>query len=117
MAGESVLLRVSPMKCVMRFGKKGKFTPKCIGPFEILVRVGEVVYQLGLPPSLARLHPVFHVSMLQKYHEDNSHVLDFSKVQLDENLAYEEEHVPILERQVRKLIYKSFPSIESAMEK
>nr|XP_016504985.1 PREDICTED: uncharacterized protein LOC107822909 [Nicotiana tabacum] len=54
-------------------------------------RVGEVAYRLALPYSLVGVHPVFHVFMLQKYHEDRSHVLDFSTVQLDENLTYEEE--------------------------
>ena len=96
MVGERILLRVSPMKGVMRFGKKGKLSPRYIGPFEILERVGEVAYRLALPPSLSAVHPVFHVSMLQKHHSDPSHVLDFSSVQLDKDLTYEEEPVAIL---------------------
>ena len=99
------------MKGVMRFGKKGKLSPRFIGPFEILDRVGEVAYRLALPPSLSAVHPVFHVSMLRKYHGDPSHVLDFSTVQLDKDLSYEEEPVAILDRQVRQLRSKSFPSV------
>jgi len=68
------------MKSIMRFGKKGKLIPRFIGPFEVLRRVGEVAYEITLLPSLPGVHPVFHVSMLQKYHGDPSHVLDFSSV-------------------------------------
>ena len=64
--GDLVFLKVSPMKGVMRFGKKGKLAPRYIGPFEIRARVGEVAYRLVLPPELSRIHPVFHVSMLRK---------------------------------------------------
>ena len=66
MVGERVLLKVSPMKGVMRFGKKGKLSPRYIGPFEIVERIGEVAYQLALPPELSGVHPTFHISMLKK---------------------------------------------------
>ncbi|XP_070003865.1 uncharacterized protein [Nicotiana sylvestris] len=91
MVRERVLLRVSPMKGVMRFGKKDNLSPRFIGPFEILDRVGEVAYRLALPLSLSTVHLVFHMSMLRKYHDDPSHVLDFSTVQLDKHLTYEKE--------------------------
>ena len=68
MVGERVLLKVSPMKGVMRFGKKGKLSPRYIGPFEVVERIGEVAYQLALPPGLSSVHQVFHISMLKKYH-------------------------------------------------
>ncbi|XP_070020310.1 uncharacterized protein [Nicotiana sylvestris] len=74
MVGEKVLLKVSPMKGVMRFGKTGKLSPRFVGPFEVLRRVGE------------------------KYHANLSHVLDFSTIQLDESLGYEEEPVAIIDR-------------------
>ncbi|XP_070025794.1 uncharacterized protein [Nicotiana sylvestris] len=93
MVGEKVLLKVSPMKGVMRFGKKGKLSPRFIGPFELLWRIGKVAYELALPPSLSSVHPVFHVSMLRKYIGDPSHVLDFSIVQLDNDLTYDVEPV------------------------
>jgi len=64
MVGERALLRVSLMKGVMRFGKNDKLIPRYIGPFEIHERIGEVAYKLALPPSLAVVHPVFHIFML-----------------------------------------------------
>ncbi|XP_009800478.2 uncharacterized protein [Nicotiana sylvestris] len=78
MVGEKVLLRVLPMKDVLRFVKKGKFSPRYIGPFEVLERIGQVSYKLALPPSLSGVPPVFYISMSQKYYGDLSHVLDFS---------------------------------------
>ncbi|XP_070045107.1 uncharacterized protein [Nicotiana tomentosiformis] len=112
MADKQVLLWVSPMKGAMRFGKKGKLNPRYIGPFEILERVGEVAYKLALPTILSTVHPVFHVSMLQKYYSDPSHVLDFSLVQLEKNLAYIEEPVAILDKQIQKLKSKSIASVK-----
>ncbi|XP_070019734.1 uncharacterized protein [Nicotiana sylvestris] len=111
MVEERVLLRVSPMKGVMRFGKKIKLSSGFIGPFEILYRVGDLAYRHALPPSLSVVHPVFHVSILRKYHSDPSHVLYFSTVQLDKDLTYEEESIAIVDWQVRQLISKSYPSI------
>jgi len=112
MVGERVLLRVSPMKGVMMFGKNGKLSSRYIRPFEILERVGEVAYRLALPPSLTAVHPVFHVFMLRKYNGDPSHVLDFSSVHLDKDLSYVEDPVTILDRQVRKLRSKSIASVK-----
>ncbi|XP_070045845.1 uncharacterized protein [Nicotiana tomentosiformis] len=100
------------MKGVMRFGKKGKLSPRYIEPFKILERIREVAYKLALPPNLSVVHPVFHVSMLQKYYDDRSHVLDFSTVQLDENLTYIEEPVVILETHVQKLRSKDIASVK-----
>ncbi|XP_074305777.1 uncharacterized protein LOC141640998 [Silene latifolia] len=82
--GEKVLLRVSPMKGVMRFGKRGKLNQKFIGPYEILDTVGEVAYRLALPPTLARVHNVFHVSQLRRYLSDTSHILSHDVVEVDE---------------------------------
>jgi len=110
MVGERVLLRVSSMKGVMQFGKKGKLRPRFIGPFKILDRVGEVAYRLALPLGLSAEHLVFYVSMLRKYHGDPSHVLDFSTVQFDKDLTYEEEPITIRDWQVH-LRSKSYPSV------
>ncbi|XP_070046699.1 uncharacterized protein [Nicotiana tomentosiformis] len=107
-----VLLHVSPMKGVMRFGKKRKLIPWYIDPFEILQRVEEEAYKLALPPSRSAVHLMFHVSMLQKYYADPSHVLDFSSVQLGKDLTYVEESVAILDRQVRKSRSKSIASVK-----
>ncbi|XP_070030051.1 uncharacterized protein [Nicotiana sylvestris] len=97
MVGEKVLLNVSPMKGIMRFGKKGKLSSRFICPFEVLRQIGKVAYEIALPPNLWGVHPVFDVSMLWRYHADLSHVLDFSTIQLDESLGYEEEPVKIQE--------------------
>ena len=64
--GDHVYLKISPMKGVKRFGKKGKLSPRYVGPFKILSRFGKVAYELELPSYLASVHPVFHVSLLKK---------------------------------------------------
>ena len=111
-AGDMVFLKVSPMKGVMRFGKKGKLAPRYIGPFEIRSRVGEVAYRLILPYELSRIHPVFHVSMLRKYIADPSHVLQPQMVELNEDLSYEEYPVAIVDRQVRQLRTKDISMVK-----
>ena len=73
--GDWVFLKLSPWKGVVRFGKKGKLNPRYIGPYQIIERVGEVAYRLDLPPELAKVHNVFHVSMLRRYVSDPSHVI------------------------------------------
>ena len=77
--GEKVFLRVSPWKEIMRFGNKGKLSPRYIGPYEIIEKVGPLAYKLALPPELARIHNVFHVSMLRRYRSDPSHVIKTQK--------------------------------------
>ncbi|XP_027768542.1 uncharacterized protein LOC114074766 [Solanum pennellii] len=96
----------------MRFGKKVKLSPRLIGPFEILSRVVEVAYKLALPPILSAVHPVFHVSMLQKYIPDESHVLSLESLELGPDLTFEEEPIAILDRQVRKLRTKEIASVK-----
>ena len=74
--GDHVFLKVMPKRGVVRFGKRGKLSPRFIGPFKILERIGTVVYRLALPPSMLDVHEVFHVSMLGKYTPDPAHVVD-----------------------------------------
>ena len=112
MEGEQFLLKVSPMKGVMRFGKRGKLSPRYTGPFEVLKRVREVSYELALPPGMSGVHPVFHVSMLKRYHGDGNYIIRWDSVLLDENLSYEEEPVAILDREVRKLSSREIASIK-----
>ena len=73
--GDKVFLKVSPWRKILQFGKKGKLSPGFIGPYEILERIGSVAYCLALSPKLAKLHNVFHVSMLRKYRFDELHIL------------------------------------------
>ena len=93
-----MFLKVSLMKGVMRFGKKGKLAPRYIGPFEIKSRIGEVAYRLVLPPELSRIHPIFHMSMLRKYISDPSYVLQPQTVEISEDLTYKEYPVTIVDR-------------------
>ncbi|KAA0043069.1 pol protein [Cucumis melo var. makuwa] len=99
--GDKVFLKVAPMRGVLHFEKKGKLSPRFVGPFEILERIGPVAYRLALPPSLSTVHDVFHVSMLRKYVSDPSHVVDYEPLEIDENLSYTEQPVEVLAREAR----------------
>ena len=99
--GEKVFLKVSPWKKVMRFGKKGKLSPRFISPYEVIEKVGPVAYRLALPPDLEKIHNVFHVSMLRTYRSDPSHVVSSETIELRPDLTYEEEPVEILAREVK----------------
>ena len=101
--GDKVFLKVSPWRKILRFGHKGKFSPRFIGPYEILERIGPVTYQLALPPELAKLHDVFNVSMLQRYRSNESHILPVQEIQVQEDLSYDEEPKTILAREVKQL--------------
>ncbi|KAH0716653.1 hypothetical protein KY290_012914 [Solanum tuberosum] len=101
--GDWVYLKISPMKGVMRFGKKGKLSPQYVGPYEILNRVGKVAYELKLPIELARVHPVFYISMLKKCIGDPVSIHPLESLGVNENLSYEEVPVEILDHQVKKL--------------
>ncbi|KAA0045567.1 pol protein [Cucumis melo var. makuwa] len=94
--GDKVFLKVAPMRGVLRFERRGKLSPRFVGSFEILERIGPVAYRLALPPSLSTVHDVFHVSMLRKYVPDPSHVVDYEPLQIDENLSYTEQPVEVL---------------------
>ncbi|KAL0560337.1 hypothetical protein IC582_000738 [Cucumis melo] len=101
--GDMVFLKVEPMKGVLRFEKKGKLSPRFVGPFEILERIGPVAYHLALPLAFSAVHDVFHVSMLRKHVADSTHVVDFEPLHINENLSYEEQPIEILTREVKML--------------
>ncbi|KAG8481077.1 hypothetical protein CXB51_025800 [Gossypium anomalum] len=107
--GDFIFLKVSPWKKVLRFGQKGKLSPRFIGPYRILKRVGLVAYQLELPPKLDRIHDVFQVSMLRCYHSDPAHVVSNEEIEVRLDLTFEEEPVQILECNVKVLRKKSIP--------
>ena len=81
---------------MVRFGKRGKLSPRFIGPFEILERVGTVAYRLALPPSMSGVHEVFHVSMLRRYTPYPAHVVDWGELMVDTYETFEEGPVRIM---------------------
>ncbi|KAL0544935.1 hypothetical protein IC582_020065 [Cucumis melo] len=110
--GDKVFLKVAPMRGVLRFERRGKLSPRFVGPFEILERIGPVAYRLALPPSLSTVHDVFHVSMLRKYVPNPSHVVDYEPLEIDENLSYVERPVEVLAREVKTLRNKEIPLVK-----
>ena len=95
--GDKVFLRVRPQKSLIRYRKGSKLAPRFVGPFEILERIGPVAYRLALLPILARIHDVFHVSVLRQYILGIVHVLDWNALQVEDGqLAL--EPVRILEQ-------------------
>ena len=82
---------------MVRFGKRGKLSPRFIGPFEILERVGTIAYRLALPPSMSSVHEVFHVSMLRRYTPDPAHVVDWGEIEVDIDETFEEGPVCVID--------------------
>ncbi|KAI5334636.1 hypothetical protein L3X38_024769 [Prunus dulcis] len=110
--GDWVFLKLSPWKGVVRFGRRGKLSPRYIGPYEIVERVGLVAYRLALPPDLSWLHDVFHVSMLRRYIFDPYHVLEEQPIELQEDLTYVEQLVQILDRKMQVLRSREIPLVK-----
>ncbi|XP_050222243.1 uncharacterized protein LOC126672339 [Mercurialis annua] len=100
--GDYVSLRVLPMKCVARFGVKGKLEPRYVGSYEITERVEMVAYRLALSPDMSLDHLVFYVTLLRKCISDLSHVIVQQSVKIDQELSYEEQLVEVVDKQVRK---------------
>ena len=94
---DHVFLKVMPKRGVVRFGKRGKLSPRFILHFEILERVDTVAYQLALPPSMSGVHKVYHVSMLRKYTPNPAHVVDWGQIEVDTDGTFEEGPVCILD--------------------
>ncbi|GKA02560.1 putative reverse transcriptase domain-containing protein [Tanacetum coccineum] len=101
--GDRVMLKVSPWKGVIRFGKKGKLAPRYVGPFEILERIGLVAYRLRFPEELSGVHDTFHVSNLKKCLEDASLHVPLDEIKVDKTLRFVEEPVEIIDREVKSL--------------
>ncbi|GJX53270.1 putative reverse transcriptase domain-containing protein [Tanacetum coccineum] len=101
--GDKVMLKVSPWKGVVRFGKRGKLNPRYVGPFKVIERVGEVAYKLELLEELSRVHNTFHVSNLKKCHADEPLAVPLDGLHLDDKLHFVEEPVEIVGREVKRL--------------
>ena len=110
--GDKVFLEVSPWRKILRFGKKGKLSSRFIGPYEILERIGPVAYRLALPPEFAKLHNVFHMSMLWRYRSDGSHILPVQDIQVQAEFSYDEEPKTIMARELKQLRNKQVPLVK-----
>ncbi|WMV24882.1 hypothetical protein MTR67_018267, partial [Solanum verrucosum] len=97
------IAKISPMKGVMRFAKKGKLSPRYVGHYQILKRIGKVAYELDLPNELALVHPIYHVSMIKKCIGHPVTIIPFEGLRVAESLSYEEITVEILDRKVKRL--------------
>ncbi|GKC50054.1 hypothetical protein Tco_1072799, partial [Tanacetum coccineum] len=97
------MLKVSPWKGVIRFGKRGKLNHRYIGPFKIIGKVGTIAYRLKLPEQLNRVHSTFHVSNLKKCMVDKHLAIPLDEIQIDDKLYFIEEPVEIMDREVKRL--------------
>ncbi|GJZ53091.1 putative reverse transcriptase domain-containing protein [Tanacetum coccineum] len=110
--GDKVMLKVSPWKGVIRFGKRGKLNPRYIGPFKILAKVGTVVYQLELPKKLSRVHSTFRVSNLKKCLSDEPLTILLDEIHVDDKLNFIEEPIEIMDRKVKCLKQSRIPIVK-----
>lgn len=101
--GDRVMLKVSPWKGVIRFRKRGKLSPRYIGPFKIIERVGKVAYRLQLPEEMSGIHNTFHVSHLRKCLVDETAYVPLNEIEVDNRLNYIEEPIAIVDREVRRI--------------
>ncbi|XP_075480669.1 uncharacterized protein LOC142521336 [Primulina tabacum] len=118
--GEKAYVKVSPMRGVVRFCKAGKLNPRYVGPFEILEKVGTLACRLALPPSMSRIHNVFHVSQLRRYIPNPSHVLEVEPLliegNLGEELKYEEVPIRIVDTKEQVLRRRIIPYVTTERE-
>jgi len=116
-ASDHVFFRVTPTVGIGRAIKSRKLTPRFVGPYQILRRIGVVAYEIALPLHLANLHNVFHVSQLRKYIADPSHVLESDDTQIREDLTINTGPVRILDSQVKKLRGKEIKTMKVIWDK
>nr|GEU34077.1 putative reverse transcriptase domain-containing protein [Tanacetum cinerariifolium] len=110
--GDRVMLKVSPWKGVVRFGKRGKLNPRYIRPFKILAKVGTIAYRLKLPEQLSRVHSTFHVSNLKKCLSDEPLAILLDEVHIDDKLRFIEEPVELIDSEVKRLKQSCIPIIK-----
>ncbi|GKC42528.1 putative reverse transcriptase domain-containing protein [Tanacetum coccineum] len=109
---DMVMLKVSPWKGVIRFGKRGKLKPCYIEPFKILAKVGTVAYRLELPKQLSRVYSTFHVSNLKKCLSNKTLVIPLDEIQIDDKLNFVKEPVKIMDREVKRLKQSRIPNVK-----
>ncbi|GKD72461.1 hypothetical protein Tco_1330743 [Tanacetum coccineum] len=110
--GDRVLLKVTPWKGVVRFGKKGKLASRYVGPFEILERIGFVAYRLRLPEELSSVYDTFHVSNLKKCLADANLHVPLDEIKVDKTLCFVQEPVEIMDREIKKLKRKKITLVK-----
>jgi hypothetical protein len=109
---DRVVLKVAPWKGVIRFGKRGKLSPRYIGPFEILERIGPVAYRLKLPQELSSVHDVFHISNLKKCLSEETVVIPLEEIQVNKQLHFVETPVEIMDRELKQLRRSRIPIVK-----
>ena len=111
-ANDQVLLKVSPWKGVVRFGKRNKLNPRYVGPYRITERIGPVAYRLELPAELGGVHDVFHVSNLKKCLSNKTQAVPLEELQVDEQLRFIEEPVEVLDWETKTLKQSKIPIVK-----
>ncbi|GKA10612.1 hypothetical protein Tco_0690045, partial [Tanacetum coccineum] len=110
--GDRVMLKVSPWKRVVRFGKRGKLNHRYVGPFKVLEKVGSVAYKLELPQELSRVHNTFYVSNLKKCYSDEPLAVPLEGLHVDDKLRFVEEPVEIMDQEVKRLKQSRIPIVK-----
>ncbi|GJV62226.1 putative reverse transcriptase domain-containing protein [Tanacetum coccineum] len=110
--GDRVMVKVSPWKGVVRFGKRGKLNPRYVGPFKLLEKVRSVTYKIELPQELSRVHNTFHVSNLKRCYSDEPLAVPLEGLHVDDKLQFVEEPVEIMEREIKQLNRSRIPLVK-----
>ncbi|GKD41014.1 putative reverse transcriptase domain-containing protein [Tanacetum coccineum] len=110
--GDNVMLKVSPWKGVVRFGKRGKLNPRYVGPFKVIEKVRDVAYKIELPEELSRVHNTFHVSNLKKCYADEPLAVMLDGLHFDDKLQFIEEPVEIMDREVKQWKQSHIPLVK-----
>ncbi|GJU25928.1 putative reverse transcriptase domain-containing protein [Tanacetum coccineum] len=110
--GDRVMLKVSPWKGIVRFGKRRKLKPRYVGPFKVLEKVGFVAYKLNLPQELSSVHHTFHVSNLKKFYYYEPLAVLLEEIHIDDKLHFVEEPVEVMDREVKRLKQSRIPIVK-----